>query len=494
MSPELISMLLWIPFAIVALITGLIYCIGGYRRGLWRALGSLASVVLSTVLSVLLSRLIAGLAAPGIAAMIPMDSMDAVKGAAVQLLLVSAISVVLAMLLFGILMLIFTPVFSAIIGKLLGKRLTDVGKGFKWLGMATGMVSALVFSLFWLSPLYGTLATAAPVAQTLLSAQQEEGEVYAAYIGAVDDHLLVQVSGTGPVSMVYDGISQVPVGGSSVSVVEMSAAIEEAAALAEQLRDANDPESFTAIVEQLISLARNNFVEQDWFYEMSQGIVAELEKMAEDSTMEDIQYIRTALQLAKMPKEEFKEIASAVLELAQTALEKDLLIVAESGDPQAIYETGILQDMGKTFNSSPRMVQIKKLAIALMLEETGMTFEDSMALMETYQVGQLTEPEDQLLEVEALILPGLSRGIPPAVMILRHPSLGEAALAQVEEKVGFAGLMGYPGEELELSAKEEKALMDALKKASQMSFEEAAKINTGLNLIGNMAESAVAAS
>ena len=237
MSPELLTAVLWIPFGIVAFIAGLIYCISGYRKGLWRALGSLAAVVLSTVVSVLVSRLLAGLAAPSLAALIPTGDAGQVSAAALQMVLVSLVSVALAMLLFGVLMLIVTPIIGGIIGKLLGKRLTEVSRGLKWLGMATGLVSALVFALFWLSPIYGTLATAVPVAQSVLSMQEageQEAKQVEAYIDSITDHLLVQISGTGPVSTVYDGISRVPVGGASVSVVDMSKAMNEAMELLEQ--------------------------------------------------------------------------------------------------------------------------------------------------------------------------------------------------------------------------------------------------------------------
>lgn len=495
MSPELLTAVLWIPFGIVAFIAGLIYCISGYRKGLWRALGSLAAVVLSTVVSVLVSRLLAGLAAPSLAALIPTGDAGQVSAAALQMVLVSLVSVALAMLLFGILMLIATPIIGGIIGKLLGKRLTDVSRGLKWLGMATGLVSALVFALFWLSPIYGTLATAVPVAQSILS-MQETGEQEAAqveaYIDSITDHLLVQISGTGPVSTVYDGISRVPVGGASVSVVDMSKAMNEAMELLGQFQNANDPETFAQLSERLIDLTRDHFVDQDWFYDLSQELVGELKTMAADSTMEDIDYINKALELAQMPKEDFQELAGTVLDFAKFVLDKGVLTITEDSDPMAIYESGILQEMGKALNSSPRMVELKKLAMGLMLEEAGLEFEQAMALLEKYQVGQLTDPDDQLLEVESMLLPGLSRNIPPVMMILRHPSLGEAALEEVEKTVSFAALMGYPGEEdaLKLTAKQQKALMTALKKAAKMPFEEAAKVDTGL---GNMMNAAVSA-
>ena len=495
MSAELLTAVLWIPFGIVALIAGLIYCISGYKKGLWRALGSLGAVVLSTVVSVLASRLLAGMAAPALTGLLPVEDSGELGAATVQVLLVGLVSVALAMVLFGVLMLIVTPAVSKLVGKLLGNRLTDVTMGLKWAGMATGLVSALVFALFWLSPVYGTLATAVPVAQSVLSMQQAEEEYDAqidAYIDSVSEHLLVQVSGTGPVSMVYDGISKVPVGGASVSVVDMSKAINEAVELLAQIKQEQNPEAITQISQRLIQLTRENFVDQDWFYDLSQELVAKAEESAANSQAEDTKYMNDLLGLAKMPKGEFQDVLGNLLDFSTFALGKGALTINEQSDPAALLESGLFQEMGKVLNSSQRMVGLKKMLMALILQETGMKYNEAMAFLEQFQIGALTDPQEQLLETEAMLLPGLSRKIPPVMLILRHPSLGEAALEEAEKTLSFAALMGYPGseEDLKLSAKEQKALMTALKKAAKLPFEEAAKVDTGL---GNVMSNAVSA-
>lgn len=495
MSPEMLSAVLWIPFGIVALITGLIYCISGYKKGLWRALGSLGAVLLSTVVSVLLSRLLAGLVSPALTGLVPADSSGELGETALQMLLTSLIGVVLAMVFFGIVMLILTPVAGKIIGKLLGNRLTEVTKGLKWAGMATGLVCALVFALFWLSPVYGTLATAVPVAQSVASMQQsqeQDDDQAAAYIDTISEHLLVQVSGGGPVGMVYDGITQVSVGGASVSVVDMTKAVNEAMELINQLERTDDPETITQISQRLVELTRGNFVNQDWFYDLSQELVAMAQPAAMNAQTEDAIYTGKMLELAKMPKEDFRDVMGTLLDFAGFALEKGVLTMSENSDPAALLASGVFQEMGKALNSSTRMVELKKLLMAMTLKETGMTYQEAMALMEQFQVGQLTDPDQQLLEAESLLLPGLSRKIPPVMMILRHPSLGEAALAEVEKTVSFSALMGYPDEEnvLGLSAKEQKALMTLLKKAAKLPFEEVAMMDIGL---GNLLPSAVSA-
>lgn len=488
MSPEMLSSLLWTPFVLTALIAGLIYCISGYRRGLWQALVSLGAMVLATVLSVLASRLVAGWIAPGLVELIPAQGADELSASMLRVILSGAVSVALAMLLFGVLMLIFTPILSGICRRLLGKHLETEDKGLKWLGMVTGLLTAVVFSLFWLSPIYGTLATAAPMVQTVVEISKTEEEDLAqvnAYVDSMSRHLLVQASGTGPVSAVYDGLSGVSVGGASVSVVDMSEAAEEMMALMEQLMQADSPEMLAQLGGQMLDTVRSHFVEQDWFYELYRGITQTVRDLAADSRMEDIEYVHRLLELADMSREEFKDLCGQLLDFGRFLLDKGVLTFTEETDPMQVLDSGILEEMGKVLNSSHRMAEVKKLALGLMLEECGLTFGEAMSLMEKYQVGQLTDPALQRQEVEALLLPGMSRDIPPVVTVLRHPSLGEAALADVQALVSFQQLMGLP-EELEVTEKEQTRLLEAVKQAATLPFAELAQLETGLGAYRNM--------
>lgn len=492
MSADLLVAILWIPFAIVAVISGLIYCTRGYRKGLWEALISLVAVVLSTAASIWLSRLIASLAAPGLTMVIPMGGMSVAGAAVAKMFMESVFSVVIAMLLFGVLMLVLTPMIATIAAKCLKKCLPAANEKTKWLGCAVGIVTALVFTLFWLSPIYGTLAAAVPVADGVLSMQESRDDAVGqieSYIQGIGDHMLVKMSGSGPVSWVYDGVSRVPVGKESVSVVEMSNAVKEAMTLIDQLQRTEDPEQIAKLSEKLIDLTRKTFVDQDWFYQLSQDLVDELKHMAEDSTMSDIAYIRWLLDLMEMPKSEFRETTTAVLDFAKFALSQNVLTMTEDSDPVEIYESGLMQEMGRVLNGSDRLVQVKKLLLGMMLDEMGIGFEDAMALLDRYQVGRITQAEDQLLEIEALLLPGFSRDIPPAIMVLRHPALGEAALEDVLELVGFAKAMGYDEDAPELSEIEKKAILEEVKKMAKMPFAEAAQQQTGLQDAMAMAES-----
>lgn len=484
MSPATLAMILWAPFMLVVFFAGLVYCVSGYRHGFWRALASLAAVILSTLLSVLASRLLAGLIAPSLAANVTMKDSGALTGQMLQTVLTGGIGAVIALLLFGLLLLIFTPIIGGIFKKLLRGKLPEPGKSMRLLGMTVGLVSAVMFTLFWLAPLYGSLATVMPVAQTVMQLQQTEQEDAAevnAYVESLSEHLLVKASGTGPVRAVYDGLSSVPVGGASISVVEMSQAVNEAMQLVQQLQDAKDPDAFTQAADQLLEIVRETFLDQDWFYSLFQELMDQVLVMAEVPDTEDAAYVDGLLALGDMSKEEFQEVFGAVLDLTKYALDHELLVVAEDGDLATIHNTGIFQEMGRVFNSTPQLVEVKKLVLGMMLGETGLTFDQAMALMEKYQVGQITDPQQQLLEVEAILLPSTGM-IPPAVTILRHPCLGEAALEEVMETVSFNALMGMGDYDEELASEEEQEeLLAALRKVAKLPIEEIAQLDIGFN-------------
>ena len=485
MSPQLLGTILWIPFALVVLIAGLIYCISGYKKGLWRALGSLGAAVISTAVSVLLARLIAGGLASSVAGMIPVGDAAEIGAAALQVLLSSAIAMVLAMVLFIVLMLILTPVLCWIMGLLLGKRLISDSKTFKWLGMATGLVTALVFALCLLSPVYGTLALAAPVAQGVMAfVPAEEGETaqIGDYISGISNHFLTKASGSGPVGLVYSGLSQVSLGSNTVSLQDVSGAAENVLTLAQQLQNTQDPAQLTQISTLLVKEVRTNFVEQDWFYALSQDLAVQLKGAAVDPAVVDGAYVSAMLEQAQMPKAEFQDLMNVVLGFVESALEKDALHLLQNLSVTKIYQSGILEDLGQALNSTGRIREMKKLTMAMMLEKEGLTFEEAKALLEEYKVGQLTDAKGQIREVEALLMQSLIPDLPPALMVLRHPSLGGSALLDIREKVGFAHMMGLSEEDAaKWTTDKQNALILALMSVSKMSIEELANYNTDID-------------
>ena len=482
MSPQLLSALLWIPFAATAVIAGLIYCIRGYKKGLWCALGSLGSVVLSTVLSILLARAISGAAAPALAANIPMDGYGQLTTVALQVAVVGVVTVALSVLLFGILMLILTPVISAIIGKLLGKGLITEDKTYRWLGLVAGVLSALVFTLCWLSPLYGTMAAVAPVAQVVVA--MEENQEVAAYAEGVSDHLLVKAYSTKAVAVVYDNISRMPVGGSTVSVVQMSGVLKESLTLADQIQsiESVDAAQLTQLSTQLIDLSRTYFVEQDWFYTLFREGMTQLGNVVAASNREDSRYYSDLLALTDLSEDEFRSTMTTFLDVAVFAMEKDVFSMVENLSVTEVYGSGVIQELGKALNSTDRLVAAKKLLMAKQLEKGGLTYDQALELLEKYEVGKLTEEKDQIREVEALMIPTLLPKAPAVLMILRHPSLGGSAMLDVQEIVGFAKMMGMTEEQAASWNKDKQdAVIIAMMSLAKMDFEDLAGANMNLD-------------
>ena len=75
MDISMIHFILWIPFLVVVVITGLSFMIGGFRKGLRRALVSLGATVVGAVLSILLAKLIAPLVTPAVSNIIPVETL-----------------------------------------------------------------------------------------------------------------------------------------------------------------------------------------------------------------------------------------------------------------------------------------------------------------------------------------------------------------------------------------------------------------------------------
>lgn len=484
MSPQFIGTLLWIPFALVVLIAGLIYGIGGYKKGLWRALGSLGAVVISAVVSLLLAQLISGGLASAVAGMISLGDPAEIGTAALQVLLTGAVAMVVAMVLFIVLMLILTPVLCLVMGLVLGKQLIVDSKALKWVGMATGLVTAVVFALCLLSPVYGTLAMAVPVVRDAVATatdETDEAKQINGYVDVIDGHLLVKASGSGPVGLIYDQLSQITLAGNKVSLHEIANAADSVLVLVQQLQLAEDPATVSQISAQLVQQVRDNFVEQDWFYALSQDLVAQLKvAVAADTDMKDQAYVSDLLSLAEMNSADFRELMHSVLGFAQDALEKDVLTLVDNLSVTEIYQSGIIRDLGGVINGPDRLLEAKKRTMAMLLEEDGLTYAQAQALLDAYNVGELTAEKDQIREVESLLLPMLLPDAPAALMVLRHPSLGASALLDIREQVGFFKMMGLKEDTAKWPEDKQNALILALMGVSRLSLEELASFNSDL--------------
>ena len=76
MSPDLIQWILYVPFLVVAAICGTIFCIKGYRQGLWRALISLGITVVSLILSLIFASILGSALSGAVFGLIPESAFE----------------------------------------------------------------------------------------------------------------------------------------------------------------------------------------------------------------------------------------------------------------------------------------------------------------------------------------------------------------------------------------------------------------------------------
>lgn len=161
MTSELLSLLVWIPFLLLAIVFGTVFSVLGFKRGSIKAAISLGVTALTTLLSILLARVFAGMLASSLT-----STIRNLLGADTALLekehfaaLVTGCATALGALV------LFIPCFMLLL--LLFKNLTSLlftkkipapkHVGNKLGGLAIGLADALVMCFILLLPLYGTL-------------------------------------------------------------------------------------------------------------------------------------------------------------------------------------------------------------------------------------------------------------------------------------------------------------------------------------------------
>lgn len=445
MSPELLSLILWIPFAITVIIAGLVHCISGYKRGLWRALISLGAVVVSTVISIFVSRILAKVLTPVILGLIPMDSLgEGIPTGMINMLAGGIVSMVLSIVLFGIIMFIVSIILHVVSVKVKKDKLLATDKKMKFFGMGVGVISAVLFACVWLSPVYGSLATVVPIAETVISMQESDeasNSFIAQCIESVKSHPIVAVSESGPVAMVYSSISYFSMNDTSVSIVDVTSSISEVTELFEEIKNIDDPSDIEPLAGKLIGVLKKSLVEQGWVYSFAQEMINEVKNYEEVEELLEDPIIKEVFAIFEVPEEDFNKNIIAILDFGQYALENGIIKLVEDFDMEGLYSSGIIQEAGKLANVSAESVKVKKFLIAGMVSQA---FDGDLAkaksFVDKYDLGKLEDADKQLAEAEAIFI-SLEGSVAEA--LIRHPSFGEAAVRELFEKGNIAELIGY---------------------------------------------------
>ena len=464
MDVNIINLVLWAPFALIGLLTALIYVIKGLRKGVKPALVSLAAIVLAAFLGIFIARALAGMIAPALQGAIPAETFA--LSDMLMLLVLSVISTLAAMLLFMLLFLILTPIIAAI-GKAILRKKTEPAPltgGDKAGGAALGLVSALLFTLIFLLPVYGSLAAYAPVVrgaldmipdvsvtvhqesytpQTLSAtarpvnretapAADSDLQLLRDILDCILQHPLVELSSSAPVQEVYQSLSQVKNEQASLNVADMAATVEELMDKITAVTQADDAHRSDACRE-LVIFCRENVLTQNWAYTVYAIVLEEA-----DDLFDDEPHAEEILDLLTFDAEEFQDNAAAILDFFGAVLEQDALEQLEQGDIAALVASGLLDEAVKLLNTTDKMAELKNLVYRIALESVAKGKADqARAFAAKYPLTRLTDAALQKQEAEAFRCLADTENGNPMEFFLRHPSLGQKALQDLMLLLGI---------------------------------------------------------
>ncbi len=228
----MVNLALWAPFALFMLIIGIIFCINGYRKGLWRALLSLLATVVSAVISVFVSPLIAKpvsvplLGMVGDLGLFGDKKLPASLTEMINELIRGVAQGVAALVIFGIVFFVLTIILKVISAKVKKNALVTEEKGLKFAGLGIRLLDTILYVLIALMPLYGTMSAYVPVASAVMNSsfiEIEGADELSEPIATVQHHLLVKAEGILPFSSAYNSLTRFTYGdtGKKVSLPEM---------------------------------------------------------------------------------------------------------------------------------------------------------------------------------------------------------------------------------------------------------------------------------
>ncbi len=413
MSTFLLNLIMWLPFIVVFLISGIVFCITGYKRGLWRGLVSLGVTLVSVLLSLLFVRLLNRPIAK--LAVWIMEKVGVADGDGMWL---SAAEVgvqgLFVLLGFSFFMLVFSIVGKSLADKYLKKYMMTEQTGMRWGGLGVRFVDAFVFTIMLLLPLYGSVATLAPAVDSLLSlssymekldaeSDMDNGDVAAnnkgillvsnsvgidvndmptnqtaaeddiqTLLNAAMEHPLTRISSGGPTSFVYSSLSTISTERGGMDVASAVETLDETIRWVHDLISLAEEEKLTNTdVLEFTHFLREDVVKQDWCYTICMKVYDLFAQLP------DIQSFELEEELAffgDISQKDFIINANALLEMAECVLQDDVFNKFEDiSDEAELYalleENGIIQKWGETMNASSYAVTARSLVVKTAVEK-----------------------------------------------------------------------------------------------------------------------------
>ena len=464
MNLNTVNLILWAPFGVVGLLAALIYCIKGIRKGVKPALVSLAAIFAATGIGILLARTLAGVLAPALQGMIPPEAFAdmGAAGSMMELLVLSVISTLAALVLFMGLFFLLTPILGAVGKAVLGRYTepTGVTGGSRVGGAVIGLVTAFLYALVFLLPVYGSLAAYAPLVRSALDVLPMEDTTLeartptvqrlgtntlpvnktaapAAYsdqqllrdiLDCILQHPLVEVSASAPVQQVYSSLSQVRHDQAPVNFADMAVTMEQFMAKVTAVTQAPE-EQKPALGRELVEFCRTDVLNQDWAYAVYAMAMEQLPNMLPESDEPAMDaLVAEAAEILAVNQHEFRDNAEAMLDFALVALDQKALAFFEEPSYGALQASGLLPAAGRLINGTEQLVQIKELGYRTFMEMAGEEKgAQTRAFAEKYPLGPITDPALQQQEAEAFcVLMGMNEQLQPVEFFRLHPSLGES--------------------------------------------------------------------
>lgn len=494
MTSALLSLLVWLPFLILAVTFGIVFGILGFKRGSIKAAISVAVTVVSTALSILLARLlassIAGSLTPVLRDLLGGDAnlLDMEHFAALVTGCATAIGALLLFIpVFLLMLLIFKNLTSLVFTKKIpqAKHISN-----KLGGLALGLADALLVAFLLLLPLYGTLGLGSNLLSVVSAMEQpsssdglslnvtllgsegtafrpvndanimpvDEAPSYAELLDVLCNTPLAELASTPLFSTVYDSMASFTHNGETVSVSETVTTVSNVAGafLSYQKGEEGAADKMVEAFDEMETLV----TESNFFA----GLLCDV---VENTAGQDDSLL--AGYEGFSDKETLRGDLPAVFSLARSAIENNILSELMSGEPNlAEMDFGTFPyDMAEALNSTESLAKWKANiingAIDTVLESVASNSEDPAATVAELKeiLGTVSETplskEEQKAEGDALhlLLNALTTaGDEDTSMkmmgdiiegLARHPSFGVDKVTQITDKLMESTGMGGGG-------------------------------------------------
>lgn len=376
MTPSMISMLLWAPFAFVMLIAGLIFISAGYKKGLFTALFSLVATLLAVIASLPLANLLGEILGELLASVISQSD----TYSAFVPVIAGVTKGVASVVLFGLLFFFITLVLKLLMQVIVGRRVEKTGGAMRAGGVVVRALDTVLYTLLLLLPLYGTLGVYGPTATMaveLLESAEELGdgsgsmsEVYA-ILKTVTDHPLVSVTTSTPITVVYDELAAFELDGGKVSPVEMMKTATEFSEKIGRVLEENN-EDLEKDLTELIDFMDDAVLDAEWSYAICMSAFDEISSSVQSQIPEEEKnseygqmVLRVLDDLGGITQKEYKKIGASGLDFLQAylnALAEEGRSLTDEGVTDAFFEKhGLFRLLGEVCNTTSRMADLRTL-------------------------------------------------------------------------------------------------------------------------------------